>query len=38
MVRGYRGEQWWGEIKVERNEALGRNDGKRLGVNNGGGR
>ena len=27
-----------GEIKDERNEALGRNDGRRLGVNNGGGR
>ena len=27
-----------GEIKDERNEALGRNDGRRLVVNNGGGR
>ena len=26
-----------GEIKDERNETLGRNDGRRLGVNNGGG-
>ena len=27
-----------GEIKDERDEALGRNDGRRLVVNNGGGR
>ena len=27
-----------GEIEDEKNEALGRNDGRRLVVNNGGGR